>query len=235
MSDTVSIACRHERLEVGRADAVVAVDVIRATTTATTAVASGRRCHPVASIGAAVALADVLPDALLAGELGGYRPYGFDLQNSPTELLARTDGPRPVVLLSTSGTALMCEAAGVRLTYVACLRNVSATVRAVAGRHHHVLIAGADSRGEFREEDQLCCVRIAAGLLAQGYELADKPTERLHARWSHAPDEAFLSGRSVSYLKGTEQLHDLRFVLEHIDDYDSALVMDAGEIRTVTP
>jgi len=235
MTDTVSIVCRHERLEVGSADAVVAVDVIRATTTAATAVAAGHRCHPVGSIEAAVGLAAGMPDALLAGELGGFRPYGFDLQNSPTELLARTDRSRPVVLLSTSGTGLMCEAAGVRPTYVACLRNVSATVHALAGRHQHVLIAGADSRGQFREEDQLCCVRIAAGLLGVGHELGDEPTRSLHARWSGAPDDAFMSSRSVSYLRRTDQLEDLRFVLEHIDDYDGALIMSEGEVQRVTP
>ena len=235
MAATVSIVCRHERLEVGGADAVVAVDVIRATTTALTAVAAGRRCHPVASIEAAVALAHAMPDALLAGELGGFRPYGFDLQNSPTELLARTDGHRPMVLLSTSGTALMCEAARVSPTYVACLRNVSATVQALAGRHQHILLAGADSRGQFREEDQLCCVRIAAGLLECGYELSDTPTQSLHALWSEAPDDAFMLSRSVSYLRRTDQLDDLHFVLDHIDDYDSALVMSDGQVLRPTP
>ncbi len=235
MADTVTIACRHRSLPLGRADAVVAVDVIRATTTATTAVAAGRRCHPVRSIEEAVALAASMPDALLAGELGGFRPYGFDLQNSPTELLAHAEASRPLVLLSTSGTALMCETARARPTYVACLRNVSATIRTLAGRHEHVLIAGADSRGQFREEDQLCCVRIAAGLFNDGYEPGDKATESLHASWSGAPDDAFMGSPSVSYLRRTDQLDDLRFVLEHIDDYDGALLMGDGEVARVTP
>ena len=38
-------------------------------------------------------------------------PYGFHLQNSPAQIDLRDDVDRPMVLLSTSGTRLMCEAA----------------------------------------------------------------------------------------------------------------------------
>ena len=50
--------------------AIVAVDVIRATTTAITAAATGRRCFPVPTIGAALDLAQELDHPLLAGESG---------------------------------------------------------------------------------------------------------------------------------------------------------------------
>ena len=44
---------------------IVAVDVIRATTTAITGVSLGRKCYPVASIEEATALAQTLDDPLL--------------------------------------------------------------------------------------------------------------------------------------------------------------------------
>src|SRR5438067_9397056 len=101
--------------------AIVAVDVIRATTTAVTAVALGRRCFPVPSLEAAVPLAARLTNPLLVGELGGCMPYGFDMNNSPADLELRKDVDRPMILLSTSGTKLICGAEEPQAMYVACL------------------------------------------------------------------------------------------------------------------
>jgi 2-phosphosulfolactate phosphatase len=83
--------------------AIVAIDVIRATTTAVTGVSMGRRCFPVDSLEAALELASKLHDPLLVGELGGDVPSGFDMNNSPVELALRIDISRPMILLSTSG------------------------------------------------------------------------------------------------------------------------------------
>src|SRR5215472_9917358 len=107
--------------------AVVAVDVIRASTTAVTAVVAGRRCFPVTSVEAAFQMRQSLPDCLLAGEVGGLQPEGFDLNNSPAQIALRSDDQRPVVLLSSSGTKLMVESgANAVAAYVACLRNYKA-------------------------------------------------------------------------------------------------------------
>ena len=75
MAGTVVIDCFPESaLRYRDGWAVVAIDVIRATTTATTAVALGRRCFPVPSLEAAVPLAAQLDRPLLVGELGGTCP-----------------------------------------------------------------------------------------------------------------------------------------------------------------
>src|SRR6266571_6251446 len=112
MRKTVVIDCFPESLVSYRKGyAIVVVDVIRATTTAVTAVALGRRCFPVPSLDAAVPLAAKLTNPLLVGELGGSMPYGFDLNNSPAALESRTDIHRPMILLSTSGTKVMCAGA----------------------------------------------------------------------------------------------------------------------------
>src|SRR5690348_15113924 len=88
----------------GEGYAVVAVDVIRATTSAVTIAALGRRCLTAASLEAAFTLAARLDDPLLVGELGGDMPDGFHMNNSPADLEKRTDVERPIVLLSSSGT-----------------------------------------------------------------------------------------------------------------------------------
>src|SRR5207247_773709 len=111
-----------------------------------------------------------LSNPILAGEMGGNMPYGFDLDNSPPALANRSDIDRPMVLVSTSGTQLMCESAkAARVVYTACLRNYSAQAACLVAQHPDVAIVGAGSRGEFREEDQLCCAWIAQRLLDVGY------------------------------------------------------------------
>jgi 2-phosphosulfolactate phosphatase len=211
---------------------IVAVDVIRATTTALTAVACGRRLYPAGSIEAAVRLAADLDRPILAGELGGVQPYGFDLQNSPLQIEALEESPSPIILLSTSGTRLIAEAVQHGITYVSCLRNAAAQAGHLVACGQDVLILGADSRGEFREEDQLCAARIARVLVQEGYSVADPLTQGVLERFGQAPNNAFVEGRSARYLRDTGQEGDLAFVLGHIDDLAGVYVMEHGGALT---
>jgi 2-phosphosulfolactate phosphatase len=222
----VVIDCFPERLaRYGAGWAVVAVDVIRATTTAVTAVASGRACYPAPTLDAALELAGGLDRPLLAGELGGSMPYGFDLNNSPAALAGRTDLDRPLVLLSTSGTRLLSRTVPDQAVYAACLRNLTAQVARLAGRHERVAVIGAGARGQFRAEDQLACARIAAGLADAGYRRSG-PTAELVERWRDAPVEVIAGGASADYLRRTGQVDDLEFILAHVDDLDATFELN---------
>jgi 2-phosphosulfolactate phosphatase len=231
---TVVIDCFPESVEKYAGDhTIVAVDVIRATTTAVTAVAAGRRCFPVETVESAVALASELKDPLLVGELGGSMPYGFDLNNSPARLLSRDDIDRPVVLLSTSGTRLMCGAKGRQPVYVACLRNYRATATHVAANHTEVAVIGAGARGEFREEDQLGCAWVGRLLVDSGFSAEDDATGDIIRRWDEAPIGSITHGASAEYLRQTSQEEDLDFILRHVDDVDVAVAVEAGELVKV--
>ncbi|MGH2447962.1 MAG: 2-phosphosulfolactate phosphatase [Chloroflexota bacterium] len=213
--------------------AVVAIDVIRATTTAVTAVDLGRRCFPVPSLEAAVPVAAWLNYPLLAGELGGNMPYGFHITNSPAQVARRSDIDRPMILLSTSGTQLICNAAESQAMYVACLRNYSAQIEYLVDRHPRVAIIGAGSRAEFREEDQLGCALVAAGLLEAGYQPVNEQTRAVIDRWAEAPVEAILGGKSAEYLRRSGQDADLEFVLTHINDLSGVYRYQRGEITAI--
>ena len=210
--------------------AVVGVDVIRATTTAVTAVALGRRCYPVPTMEAAVPLAARLHEPLLVGELGGNMPFGFDITNSPAEIAARADHWRPMILLSSSGTQLLQNATESEGAYLACLRNTSATIRFLIGRHRRVAVIGAGSRGEFREEDQYCCALVASGLAEAGYEPEGQQTVEVIERWKGKPKEAWFGSNSVEYLRRSNQMLDFEFIIGHIDDLDSAFALRHGEV-----
>jgi 2-phosphosulfolactate phosphatase len=214
----------------------VVVDVIRATTTAVTGVAPTRRCFPTPPpLEAATSLVERLENPpLLLGELGGHKPCGFDLTNSLAAVALRSDTSRPMILLSTSGTKVLREAAKeCDAVYTACLRNYSAQVRFLAARHRKVAVIGAGTRGEFREEDQMCCAWIAEGLMTLGYKPRGEQTVKLVERWSGCPVDAFLSSKSVEYLRRTTQRDDLYFILEHIDDVDAVFALKNGEITAV--
>jgi 2-phosphosulfolactate phosphatase len=234
VSETVAIDFSPERATThGEGAAIVAVDVIRATTTAVTGVVLGRECYPVPSLEVAVPLAARLHRPLLVGELGGNRPYGFDLTNSPFELAHRTDVERPMILLSTSGTRLIAAPPRADRVYVACLRNWRAQAAYLAGRHERVVVLGAGTRGEFREEDQLCCAWIARELVAAGYAPHDQQTRKFIDRWADQLVDGMLVSHSVAYLRETGQTDDLDFVMTHVDDVDRVFEMRGNRVVMV--
>jgi 2-phosphosulfolactate phosphatase len=99
--------------------------------------------------------------------------------------------------------------------------------------HDVVTLIGAGTRGEFREEDQMCCAWIAEGLLEAGFAPVDEMTLQLVDRWHGAPQDAFVMSPSVTYLKRTGQLHDLEFILSHFDDVDTAGKVSANEVTAL--
>jgi 2-phosphosulfolactate phosphatase len=234
MKRSVVIDCLPESVSrYRRGWAVVAVDVIRATTTAITAAASGRRCFPAPDIGTALALARNLTGALLAGESSGAMPEGFEMDNSPAQLASRTDTHRPLVLVSSSGTKVIHAAAGCEATYLGCFRCHSALAGYLAGRHPRIAVIGAGTKGEFREEDQMCCAWIAAGLMSRGYRPGTPQTIDVVSRWRDAAPKACLCSHSVDFLRRTGQLRDLDFILSHIDDLEAVFKVRDGEVMMI--
>ena len=231
MRKSVVINCFPESVDAYKKDhAIVAVDVIRATTTAVTCVALGRRCFPVPSVEAAACLAARMKNPLLMGEVGGDMPPGFHMNNSPADLELREDIDRPAILLSSSGTPLICAAEGAPAVYAACLRNYSATAAHLAANWPAVALIGAGTGDEFREEDQLCCAWIAERLLALGYEPEDSATSDIIRRWSGERVDMIAIGASASYLRRSRQVRDLKYILSHIDDLDTAYRFARGEL-----
>jgi 2-phosphosulfolactate phosphatase len=207
---------------------VVVSDVIRATTSATTAVARGNRCIPVTTVEDAWSTAATLNGAtLLAGEQGGHPVPDFDLNNSPAAI-DRIEG-KTIVLLSTSGTRVMHGAQVASHVYVSCLRNATATANALAATGRDVVFLAACTRGEFRDEDQLLAGWVARDLSRAGYALRGEITHEMLEQWGDAPPDAMLGSASVAFLRSAGHDDDLDFVLTRIDDLDFAVRLAGGE------
>ena len=185
------------------------------------------------TIEAALALAQEFDEPLLAGESGGHIPAGFEMDNSPAQLVSRSDTHRPLVLVSSSGTKVIHQASGSEAVYLSCFRNYSSVADYLAGRHGRVAIIGAGSLGEFREEDQACCAWIAAGLLSRGYVPQNSETGAIVNRWCDKTPEACLCSRSVSFLERTNRVSDLEFIFAHIDDLPDVFAIRNGEVRMI--
>lgn len=227
MSGTFIIDCYAENRNRYPEDyAVIAIDVIRATTTATTALYLGREIYPSGNADEAIVLARTLKDPLLMGEMGGHVPYGFDLTNSPVQVMALSNIPsgyftnarRPLILVSSSGMPLVMSTLNNKATYLACLRNFKAVAAHVAGRYDKIAIIGAGTRGEFRREDQIGCAWVASELMKHGYESENERSLAITEKWNGCTTDVIRDGNSAKYLRRSGQVHDLEFILHHVDD-----------------
>lgn len=112
----------------------VVIDVVRATTTI--CVLFERGCHRIllaSSVAAArEARAALGPDWLLAGEVEGARPPGFDFGNSPAEFATLDLAGRGVICATTNGTRALRACSGGRAVFAGSLRNAETLARTLA-------------------------------------------------------------------------------------------------------
>lgn len=111
---------------------VVAIDVLRAFTTAAYAFAAGASAiWLVGGVDEAIALGRELPGSFVMGEEHGRRPPGFHLSNSPVEASRADVDGRVLVQRTSAGTQGMLAATGAQRLFAASLVCASATASAV--------------------------------------------------------------------------------------------------------
>ena len=169
---------------------VVVMDVLRATTTLTCALAAGASGVIVCrEVNEARQIADSLkleaPDAqrpLLGGEREGIRIAGFDLGNSPAEYTREAVGGRTLVFTTTNGTRACLRCRQARRVLLGALVNRRAVLQALVGENQiHLMCAG--TRGEITREDALCAgARGGRSHRAEGDDLAAQRPSAARAR-----------------------------------------------------
>jgi 2-phosphosulfolactate phosphatase len=116
---------------------VVAIDVLRAFTTAAYALAAGAaEIWLAAGVDDALARAQQLPGSLVMGEEHGRRPPGFDLSNSPAEAMRADLAGRTIVQRTSAGTQGALAAVDADRLFVAALVCATATARAITAAGH---------------------------------------------------------------------------------------------------
>ncbi len=128
--DAARYVARWELVGVG--GTVVAIDVLRAFTTAAYAFDAGASAiWLVGGVDEALALRDELGDVLVMGEEHGRRPPGFDLSNSPVAVSQADVGGRVLVQRTSAGTQGVLAATDADHLFAASLVCASATAAAV--------------------------------------------------------------------------------------------------------
>ena len=149
--------------ELRKTEVAVVVDVLRATSTVTQALAAGYgSVHCAPSIEAARALSG--PGRMLAGERQGLPVPGFDLGNSPAAL-GRYEARRgELVLATTNGTpAIVAATQRAEVVLLGCLLNLEALLAAIpTAAEVTVVCSGTDGRVAL--EDAYVAGRIVARL-----------------------------------------------------------------------
>ncbi|WP_279165341.1 2-phosphosulfolactate phosphatase [Thermus scotoductus] len=123
----------------------IVVDVIRATTTAGLYLRAGAKALILAP-GVEVARALRQEGEILAGEVGGLPPEGFDLGNSPREV-ERVAG-KAVVMATTNGTRAAHAALGARHILLGSLQNARTVAEKAreTGEEVHLVCAGKEGQ-----------------------------------------------------------------------------------------
>ena len=180
------------------------IDVFRAFSAAAYAFAAGAKQIVLATqVDEAIGIAEGLSDAVLMGEVAGIRPSGFDLGNSPGEIM---DNPgivagKTVVHRSSAGTrsARAAFAAGVEPLYLGSLVVVSATAAALAAEMTVTIVSSGESGIRPAEEDDICAALLGellngedGGLVAAGRRTAscDRAVYLSQADFAHSDDVA---------------------------------------------
>jgi 2-phosphosulfolactate phosphatase len=143
----------------------IVVDVLRATSTMTQALAAGyERVLCCAEIDEARELAQTEGPAKLAGERRLEHIEGFDFGNSPSEV-AGEPSVRTLILSTTNGTRLLVDAAArFERVYVGSLLNLGAVAAAAAESGEDVAVLCAGVLGQLTLDDAYCAGRIAEAL-----------------------------------------------------------------------
>ena len=140
----------------------VIIDIFRASTSITAALAAGaKEIHVAGSMEEAESLKNRLgQEVVMAGEREGFRIDGYDLGNSPYEMTPDNVSGRPVVFNSTNGTRLMRRFQDFEHVVIGSLVSLSATVVYLGRFHSDPILVCAGRLDFFSAEDAL-----AAGII----------------------------------------------------------------------
>jgi len=220
---------------------VVVIDVLRACTSLTVALASGaEKVVPADSVEGAKQLLALLDreSTLLAGEQEGVKLPGFDLGNSPGEFRDPRVVGKTLVFTSTNGAPLLArmfdEVERPLLSFVN-VRAVEEYLEAV--RDAELTIVCAGQSGGFSLEDAVCGGMLCARLSRLGeHDYNDGARAALLLYENHRSDLAGLMrtcshGRFLAELGLTEDLEEAT----RVDSIQIVPVVREGRITALKP
>lgn len=152
-------------------DCAIVVDVLRATSTIATVLASGGEAvQAFSDLDQLIGVSDNWPPEkrLRAGERGGAKVTGFELGNSPLDCTPEVVRGRRLFISTTNGTRALQRVQDSPIVLAAALINRAAVVKFLLEKQPEIVwIVGSGWEGSFSLEDTVCAGAIAHSLLAQ--------------------------------------------------------------------
>jgi len=142
---------------------VVIIDVFRAFTTAAVALSRGAtEIIVVGGVDEALALREAGVGHICMGEVGGIKPDGFDLGNSPFEASQADLAGKTIIQRTSAGTQGIVTAKQATRLYAGSLVTATATTRVLrAHAPEQVTLVGMGLNGKVRaDEDDLCAIHL---------------------------------------------------------------------------
>ncbi len=211
---------------------VVIIDVFRASTSITAALAVGATAVRFAGSHeeAAELKKSIGKGVVMAGERGGLKIDGYDLGNSPWEMTADVLAGRTAVFNSTNGTRLLKRFADFDHVMVGSLVSLTATVRQLERFSADPILCCAGGEGYFSAEDTLAAGMMLARLPGRAAcddaaAFALRLVERAGEAWRQWAKDS-VHGRCLASLGLAD---DLDFCLD-IDRFDFVPVKSGAAI-----
>lgn len=217
----------------------VVIDVLRATTTITTALYNGaREVVPVNSIEFAMKVSgnSFGGQTLLGGERNTKKIEGFTLGNSPLEYSREAIEGKSLILYTTNGTKATVKAKFSENLFLLGFNNLEAVAKHLASLNNDVEILCAGSNGMFCIEDTVCAGKLIEELrkISGNLELSDsaKACVTLADSFGENILEMLIGCEHGKLLIENGFEDDLNFVAD-LNTIDAVPFFDAGVVKLI--
>ncbi|HHS50353.1 MAG TPA: 2-phosphosulfolactate phosphatase [candidate division Zixibacteria bacterium] len=195
----------------------VVIDVLRASTTLTQAIAVGaEEIHIADSPEEAFAMKQNLGEtALLCGERDGLIIPGFDIGNSPMDYTTETVGGRTLIFASTNGSRTLIACRDADEVLIGAFINMPSLIDEIQ-HAERLLLVGSGKLGRFAIEDAICAGMIFEELVRKGKRPVPQSDSAVCAKWLFerflaSPDDTLAHAEHAQYLCSLGLAEDVAF------------------------
>lgn len=210
---------------------VVVVDILRATSSMTTAFAHGvADIYPVAKLEDCRAMK--AKGYLIAGERDGEKVADFDLGNSPFEYMADELKGKQIAFTTTNGTQAIAKSIDAKEIIIGAFLNISAVAEHLIKSNNDVLIVCAGWKGKVNLEDTVFAGALVEKLKEKFSLACDAPLMAQHL-YNCAKDDLVKFLSESSHVRRLNKLNihdDMKFCLSS-DMFTVVPVLSDGVLR----
>ncbi|MGM0587525.1 MAG: 2-phosphosulfolactate phosphatase [Bacteroidota bacterium] len=238
MSNSIDVfsAARSFQEEDLRGKTAVIIDVLRATSTITTAIQHGAKgVIAVEDMSDASKIAQNLDPSryLLCGEKDGVKIDGYHLGNSPLEYTEDAVKGKTLIINTTNGTKAISRSAMASHVYIGSFLNLSAVVDQLKDTEEEIVLVCAGWRNRLSLEDMLCAGQIIHelhnGKLPEQARDGARVAHCLYEKYGPEMPEVIQESNHAVRLKGIVDGNDIDFCSQ-VDKFDIVPTLEDGII-----